>query len=171
MKQKAISGEVLGGVATVPVKPKEGAPSLYREEYNDLARKLCLLGAKDKEIADVIGVTEQTINNWKNEFPKFFESLKAGKEAADAQLGQRLYDRAMGYSHPDVHICQYEGQVITTEITKHYPPDTTAAIFWLKNRRPKEWRDRQEHTLQNPDGTNLLPQSVIDAAASLAKSL
>ena len=54
-----------------------------------------------------------------------------------------LYERAVGYSHDDVHITAYEGNPIITPITKHYAPETKAAIFWLKNRMPDDWRDQQ----------------------------
>lgn len=121
-----------------------GRPTKYNEEYDLQAEKLCKLGATDVELADFFEVTEQTINNWKNDYPTFFESIKKGKELADAEVAEKLYHRATGYSHEDVDIKMYEGEIITTPLTKHYPPDTTAAIFWLKNRQPKKWRDKQQ---------------------------
>lgn len=121
-----------------------GRPTDYREEYNEKARKLCLLGATDAELADFFEVAESTINNWKIDYPEFLESIKKGKEQADADIADSLYNRAKGYSHPDVHIANYEGKTIVTPLTKHYPPDTAAAIIWLKNRQPKKWRDKQE---------------------------
>ncbi len=104
------------------------------------------MGATDKDLADFFGVSETTINNWKNEHPKFLESIKEGKELADSNVAKSLYERANGYSHPDVHVSNYQGDVTLTELTKHYPPDTTAGIFWLKNRQPGKWRDRKEVT-------------------------
>jgi len=85
-----------------------------------------------------------TWNLWKQEFPEFSGSLEAGKEEADSVVAQSLFHRATGYSHPDVDIKLFKGKIITTKLTKHYPPDSTAAIFWLKNRQPKQWRDKQE---------------------------
>jgi hypothetical protein len=128
------------------VKPKRGRPSLYRPEHVEQAKKLCLLGATDRELADFFGVSEQTLNTWKTQHPEFLESLKVGKEQADQRVERSLYQRAVGYSHPDVHISNFQGDVTITPIVKHYPPETTAGIFWLKNRRPEEWRDRVEHT-------------------------
>lgn len=121
-----------------------GRPSSFKPEYCEEALKLCKLGATDKELADFFGVSEATLNTWKNQFPEFLESLKAGKEIADAQVAEKLFQRAMGYSHPDSHICTIQNQVVITPIVKHYPPDTTAAIFWLKNRRSDLWRDKTE---------------------------
>lgn len=126
--------------------PGGGRPSLYKPEYAEQARKIMLLGATDAELADVLGVSEGTINSWKHEHQEFFESLKKGKMVADANVADRLYQRAMGYEHKAVKIVAdaktKEDHVV--EYTERYAPDTTAAIFWLKNRRPKEWRDKQE---------------------------
>lgn len=123
-----------------------GRPSKFDPVKCSQAEKLCKLGAKDKELADFFEVSEQTLNTWKKEYPDFLESLKKGKEIADSEVGERLFQRATGYSHPDVHISNYQGEITKTSITKHYAPDTTACIFWLKNRRPDLWRDRLEHT-------------------------
>lgn len=121
-----------------------GRPTKYKEEFNGQVEKLCKLGATDTEIADFFNVDVSTINNWKIDYPEFFESIKAGKNLADANVASSLYHRATGYSHEDVDIKMYEGGIIETKLIKHYPPDPTSMIFWLKNRRPKEWRDKQE---------------------------
>jgi len=129
-----------------------GRPSKYKKEYAEQAYKLCLLGATDKELADFFGVTESTLNLWKKEHPEFSESLKNGKEVADANVADRLYKRAMGYEHPEDKIFQYEGEPVIVPTIKHYPPDTTAAIFWLKNRQRGKWRDKQDHEVFGKDG-------------------
>lgn len=125
-------------------KAKDGRPSKYKPEFSKQAYKLCLLGATDKGLANFFEVTESTLNLWKQQHPEFSESLKAGKEEADAVVASSLFHRATGYSHPDVDIKIFKGKIIKTPLTKHYPPDSTAAIFWLKNRNPKQWRDKQE---------------------------
>lgn len=119
-------------------------PTKYKEEYENQALVLAEKGFTDNEIAKVFGVREQTINNWKKKFPQFFESLKKGKEVADQKVVQSLYQRALGYSHPEVHITNFQGSITKTNIIKHYAPDTTAAIFWLKNRDPENWKDRRD---------------------------
>lgn len=106
-------------------------------------------GYTDKQFAKIFGVTEQTINNWKNDYPVFFESLKDGKLLADAKVEASLYQRACGYSHPEVHITNYLGKIKCTPIIKHYPPDPTSMIFWLKNRKKDEWRDKHEIDVNN----------------------
>lgn len=116
--------------------------SKYIQEYDLQAEKLCKLGAIDKELAGFFEVTEQTINNWKNDHPTFFESLKSGKLLADAEVASKLYHRAIGYEHTDTKFATHEGKITDQkEYTKHYAPDTVAAIFWLKNRDPARWRD------------------------------
>jgi len=129
-----------------------GRPTAYKKEYNEQAYKLCLLGATDKEMADFFGVSEVTFNAWKKNHPDFLKSLKKGKEIADANVASRLYERAMGYSHPEDKIFNDNGKPMIVPTTKHYPPDPTAAIFWLKNRKPAEWRDKREHEHTGKDG-------------------
>lgn len=135
-------------------------PSKFTRQNCAQATKLCMLGATDKELADFFEIDERTLNRWKVDYPEFRQALKEGKEEADAQVGQRLFQRACGYSHPDVHISNYQGEVTQTKITKHYAPDTTACIFWLKNRRPDLWRDRTEHT--GKDGGPIETRDVTD---------
>lgn len=127
-----------------------GRPTKYKPELSEQVYKLCLLGATDKEMADILDVTESTFNLWKKEHPEFSESLKKGKSVADANVADRLYQRAMGFEHDSeeikvVAVGNNNGSEIErVPIRKIYPPDPTAAIFWLKNRQPSKWRDKQE---------------------------
>ncbi|MDE2389257.1 MAG: helix-turn-helix domain-containing protein [Betaproteobacteria bacterium] len=121
-----------------------GRPTAYKSEYTEQAYNYCLLGATDVQLAEFFSVTESTINLWKKKQPEFANALKRGKMLADARVVHSLFKRANGYSHPETHINFHEGKIVQSEITKHYPPDTTACIFWLKNRQPKYWRDKVE---------------------------
>ena len=123
---------------------KRGRPSKFPPAMLKQARFLAEKGFTDAEMATFFGVTEQTLNNWKTAHPEFFESLKVGKAVADDKVVESLFHRATGYSHPDCHVSNFQGEITVTPLVKHYPPDTTAAIFWLKNRRPAEWRDKTE---------------------------
>ena len=126
-------------------KKKRGRKSEYQKEYADQALKLCLLGAIDKELAEFFSVSVQTLNKWKKDYPEFLESLKKGKNIADANVASRLYNRAIGYSCKATKFATSEGRITDSkEYIEHYPPDTTAAIFWLKNRQPEKWRDKKE---------------------------
>ena len=124
-----------------------GRPTCYREIYAEQAYRLTLLGATDKDLAEFFGVSEQTINSWKHAFPEFLESLKRGKMQADAEVAEKLLQRAKGYSHSEEKIFCHDGKVIRAETTKHYPPDTGAAIIWLKNRQGLYWRDNHDVNL------------------------
>lgn len=121
-----------------------GRPTKYKEEYVEQGYKLCLLGATDKQIADFFEVDERTINRWKKDHEEFCLSLKRGKILADAEIADKLYHRAKGYEHPEDKIFNADGRPLIVPTIKHYPPDTTAAIFWLKNRQPSIWRDKQD---------------------------
>lgn len=127
-------------------------PTDYKPEYVDQARKLCKLGATDQEIADFFEVSARTVYRWKGEHEEFCQALKAGKESADERVERSLFSRANGYEHEEVDIRVVNHEIVQTQIRKYYPPDTTACIFWLKNRRPAEWRDKVEQVLSGPNG-------------------
>ncbi len=133
-------------------KASNGRPSEYRDEYAEQARKLCLLGSTDEELADFFGVVPQTIYNWQASHPEFLESIKSGKMMADAEVADRLYRRALGYEHEAVKIFQFQGAPVEVPYTEIYPPDTQAASLWLRNRQPKKWRDKQDVELTGKDG-------------------
>lgn len=121
-----------------------GRPSKFKEEFVTQAEKLCKLGATDIEIADFFDVDVRTIYRWKAENDAFCHALKSGKEDADERVERSLFSRAIGYEHEEVDIRVVSGEIVQTPIRKYYPPDTTAGIFWLKNRRAEQWRDKQD---------------------------
>lgn len=127
-------------------------PTKYQKAYAEQARKLCMLGYTDNQLADFFEVAEATINTWKKDHPEFLESVKKGKDLVDAEVVDSLFQRAMGYVAPDIDIRVIENQIVKTQIKKHYPPDTAAAIFWLKNRQKKDWRDKIDHGIEGADG-------------------
>lgn len=137
-----------------------GQPTKYKTEYNDQVEKLCKLGATDKEIADFFNVCEATVNNWKIVEPQFLESIKRGKIVADMNIANSLYNRAMGYEHPEEKVFCTNGDVTKVNTIKHYPPDTAAIMAWLNNRRPQDYRSKQyvesENTNNNIDLTDTM---------------
>ena len=149
--------------AKVKEPSKGGRPSSYKAEYVEQAKKLSRLGATDKEIADFFDVAESTLHKWKLDHVEFSESLKEGKLLSDAEVSSKLYHRALGYSHEDVDIRVVAGEIVKTPLIKHYPPDTTACIFWLKNRQPDKWRDKTEVISDN--------NTVADALKAIADKL
>lgn len=107
-------------------------------------------GLIDEDIAHNVGISPATLYEWKKRFPEISEALKRGKEVVDIQVENALFKRAMGYEYEEtkVIISDKDGKRVET-VKKQMPPDTTAQIFWLKNRKPEKWRDRVE--VQNND--------------------
>jgi|WetSurMetagenome_2_1015567.scaffolds.fasta_scaffold75071_2 hypothetical protein len=154
-----------------------GRPTKYKASFNKQAKKLCLLGATDAEIADFFEVTESTVNNWKIEYPKFLESIKQGKLIADANVADSLYRSAVGYEHPAVEIkvvSQGAGSPSKIEcvpVRKKYPPNEKAASYWLNNRRKhavNDWRQRIDHTT---DGKPIEAMSNEELAAGIVEAM
>lgn len=123
---------------------KVGRPSSYKPEYATQAAKLCKLGATDADLADFFGVATSTIWRWSGQYAEFCNALKTAKDLADERVERSLYQKAVGYEYDAVKIFQYEGSPVEVPYREKVAPDTTAAIFWLKNRRKAEWRDRIE---------------------------
>src|SRR5262245_7010737 len=121
---------------------KRGRKPTWNDAYLEQAKKLAALGATDADIADFFGVSSRTVMSWKVAKPEFLHALKTAKEAADARVERRLYERAVGYSVETEKIVCSGGKIIRVRTIEHYSPDTTACIFWLKNRQPEKWRDK-----------------------------
>lgn len=131
-----------------------GRPSGYQPQYAAIAEQACKVGLTDDQIAELFEVSTRTLYRWKNEFPDFCQALKAGKELADDRVERSLYQRAVGYRAEAVKIFMPSGasEPIYAPFVEEHAPDTTAAIFWLKNRRPQEWRDRIQQEVTGKDG-------------------
>lgn len=139
-------------------KRPSGRPSKYKPEYVEQVYKLAVKGFTDKEVGDFFKVDESTVTRWKQKYSDFCTSLKKGKYEFDSgKVVNSLLRRALGYQFiektrvlvKDADSKTGEGKLVTVkEVTKEVPPDPTSMIFWLKNRQPDEWRDRQEHKFQ-----------------------
>lgn len=132
-----------------------GRPTDYKAEFAKQAEKLCQLGATDQELADFFEVDARTIYRWKHDHDDFCQALKAGKEVADERVERSLYQRAIGYEQDEVKIFMPGGasEPVYAPFRAKIAPDVTAAIFWLKNRRKDEWRDKQEVDHTSSDGS------------------
>jgi len=107
-----------------------------------MAEFLCEQGATNDDLAEEFGVSITAIKRWQATYPEFRAALKVGKATADDQVERNLYQRAMGYSYDSEKVqVLASGTVVRVPIVVHVPPDVTAMIFWLKNRRPDLWRD------------------------------
>lgn len=98
-------------------------------------------GLTDEQIAKNIGINRTTLYDWKKKEVNIADALKKGKEVIDFEVENALLKRALGYEYEEE---TYENGILTKKVKKHVPPDTTAQIFWLKNRQVKKWRDKVE---------------------------
>jgi transposase-like protein len=121
-------------------RPGIGRPSKYDPEFHPrIAKKMCELGAIDREIAEAFDIAMSTFYLWRNTYPEFSETLKVGKAPADERVKRSLFARACGYSHEEVDVKVVQNQITLTPTIKHYPPDTMAAMYWLNNRCKDEF--------------------------------
>lgn len=128
------------------------AQNQYRPEYDEMGRKLCLLGATNADLAEAFGITPAVLKNWESRNKSFRAALERGRAQADAEVADRLYSRATGYTRKTQKAFQHQGVPVVVDIEEELPPDTIAGIFWLKNRRRENWRDRQEHEVEAGQG-------------------
>lgn len=134
-------------------KPPSGRPTLYNPEVHDAqVNRLCLLGLNDEQIAGVMQISVPTLHAWKKQYPEFLKAVLEGKEDADGKVARALYERALGYSHPDVDIRVVDGALVETPIIRQYPPDPQALRMWLHNRQPKLFRERTHTEISGVDG-------------------
>ena len=143
-KKNPLMTSKTNGEKNIEIAKNKGAgrSTLFHKDYIRQAYMLCFLGATDKDLATFFDVTEQTINNWKKNYPEFFESLKKG---ADAKVAESLFKSAIGGHYIEeekiVHSPNNAGYKVV-KLKKQIQPNISAQIFWLKNRQSKQWRDK-----------------------------
>lgn len=162
-KEKKKAGAQKGN--KLAVGNEGGRPTSYKPEYAEQVKKLCLLGATDKDIADFFDVAEATVNNWKLQHVEFLESIKEGKKIADIEIALSLYDGAKDrivtekkaiklkeVFWKDGKRCEKETVQYVDE-ERLIPGDFRSQSLWLRNRSPKNWKERQEvdHTTNGKD--------------------
>lgn len=143
---------------------ERGRPTKFDPKFVQLAERACTLGYTDVELAKLFEVDIRTIDRWKLEHEDFCRALKVGKDVADDRVERSLYMRAVGYDEEAVKIFMPAGasEPVYAPYTEKIAPDTTAQIFWLKNRRRQAWADRQQHEMTGPDGGPIKTEDVTD---------
>lgn len=141
-----------------------GRKSKYDPSFAEEAYKQCLLGKTDRQLAGFFGISKSTLNIWKRQFPDFSDSLKRGKDRADAEVAAALYRRAIGFTFDEVTfekvLQDADDRDIQDEafrkkvVTKTVVPDTGAIKLWLSNRQKELWREGEA------DFSNLSPQQL-----------
>lgn len=158
-----------------------GRPRKYNpKKMLPIIEKCAGRGYTDEEIARKLGISVATFYNWQKEFLEFLEAVKRGKKVADNKVEQKLYKRAIGYkiketTREPVRVFDEDGNEIgrgnklnvTKTVTKNLIPDVGAIKMWLINRKPEEWRDKQDvdvggtvtilqpETINKPDDTGM----------------
>jgi len=129
-------------------KKKVGRKPLYTEWITEEGLALVNMWAEDgligKQIARNMGINHTTLYDWMNKFPELAEVIRRGRKVMDEQVENSLLKRAMGYQYEeDVLEPDEDGNlVVVKRVRKTEAPNTAAQIFWMKNRRPEEWRDK-----------------------------
>jgi len=128
---------------------KQGRPTKLTEDIRKVIMRCAELGYVDEEVSDIIGVSRQTIDNWKKKDPDFFASLKAAKKLADMEIVQTLRDCALGNvtiteEHEGIDA---SGNIVDKKIVKQIKPDVGAIKLWLFNRQADKWKERIDHTV------------------------
>lgn len=142
-------GQDAPDTAPVPkIKRTRGRPELYDTAWVDQVCFMAKQGATDVEMARALGISLDTFYVRMNQYPEFSEAIKAGKFSYDSRIENTLARRAAGYYQP---VEKVFANGFRTTVVEYVPPDTTAQIFWLKNRRPQEWRDRRETEIIVPE--------------------
>ena len=120
-------------------------------------------GLTDEQIADNIGISRSTLNSWKDKYSDISYTLKRRKEVIDRQVENALLKRALGYEYTETtreYIPELDEMKTTKKVTKQVAPDTTAQIFWLKNRKPQDWRDKQERLDNTIEDNDMVKQYI-----------
>lgn len=155
------------------LKKKRGVPSIYNPKvYDSIVKMLAGLGRTQKEMSKELNISLTTFVTWRKVNPSFNAAVIEGKRFSDEEVEISLYQRAIGYSHPDIHITSYQGVVTQTKIMKYYPPETTACIFWLKNRDKENWKDKQtvSFALDDSDFVKETPAQIAEKMDNLTAS-
>ena len=118
---------------------------LFLPDHLDQVRAIAMRGVTEEQMSEIFDISQGQIKQWKKQFPLFKDALEQGYTDADAAVLSAVYQSAVGYTHDEEKIFQWDGAIIRAQTIKHYKPDMAAAKLWLTNRQREHWKDRQ-HT-------------------------
>lgn len=140
---------------------KRGRKSSFNSKIQETILRLLKEGKTEEQVARVIGVSTRTLSNWKGKHVELLHAIRESKLLADELVEASLFRRAVGYSHKEIKFFAHEGVVTDRRVVeKHHPPDTTAAMFWLRNRQPKKWREKTESDVNINNFSNLTDEQL-----------
>ncbi len=138
-------------------KNKGGRPTKFKEEYIEQAVRLAKIGTTNEKMAEFFQVNESTLYKWMNENETFSKAINESKVHSDDAIVNSLFNKALGYTLWEEKEEETQDGFKKVKVKKQVAGDTTAMIFWLKNRRPAEWREKQEVKVElNNDFESLL---------------
>lgn len=138
-----------------------GRPPKWPNIDLGFVRELAESGQTDAQMAVSLRIAESTLYDYKLKWPEFSEAIKEGKSNPDDQVERSLFERAVGFEHVEEKVFCHEGVITKEMVIKKYAPDTTAAIFWLCNRRPKKFKHVSHIQHSGPDGGSI-PLSITE---------
>ena len=117
---------------------------LFLPDHLDQVRAIAMRGVTEDQMCEIFDISPRQMGKWKSQYPLFKEALESGYTDADAAVLAALYQTAIGYTHDEEKIFQWDGEIIRAETIKHYKPDVQAIKLWMTNRQREHWADRKE---------------------------
>lgn len=117
---------------------------LFLPDHLEQVRAIAQRGVSEKEMSEMFDIHPRQIKLWKKQYPTFKDAIEQGYTDADAAVLSAVYQSAVGYTHEEEKIFQWDGAIVRADTIKHYKPDMTAAKLWLTNRQREHWKDRQQ---------------------------
>ncbi len=117
---------------------------VFLPDYPDQIRAIMMNGFDEDDISELFDISRRQMGIWKGQYPVFKKAVESGYTDADAAVLNALFQTAVGYTHDEEKIFQWDGEVIRADTIKHYKPDVQAIKLWLTNRQRQNWSDRRE---------------------------
>jgi len=121
-----------------------GRPTRYNKSTPAIVRGLRERGATEREIAEILGISDRTLRQWRALHVEFCAALNVSNEVMVKRARESLYHRAVGYSFQSEKVFQSQGKIVRAKTTEHVPPDVTAALKILERLDPATWKERAE---------------------------
>lgn len=120
------------------------------------------------DVASKMGITVQTLRKWKKKYPEIAEAINETKEVLDYKIENALVKKALGYKTTDIRTLisppDKDGnrKIRVEKIEREIPPDTTAIMAWLNNRKPDQWKRNRDNILQTKDEDKNITVNIIN---------
>lgn len=125
---------------------------LFLPDHLEQVRAIAMRGVKEDQMSEIFDISPRQMGRWKAQYPLFKEALEAGYTDADVAVLGAVYQSAIGYTHDEEKIFQWDGEVIRADTVKHYKPDMNAAKLWMINRQREYWADRHQTEVSGKEG-------------------